>query len=264
MGRTSFSKCIKMIRLLLITTCVVLFLSSCSIHEEINLSEEGKGHYKMSVDMSQAIEMMKGMGGKDQIPDSVANKKLDSSFSMNAQIDSSGIDFTDTEKKFFYMGTMHIQMNMKQNMMKMDLKYPISNTKELQQFFVVSAKVDSVSKLKQKESPDVNKDPTDMAISPDLFSALPANNKPYIITDTSIERIVVSKEDLTKQMGDMQGGEMFMSQMSYAITITLPRPVKRIEGKNVKLQDDKKTVFVSLSFADMMSNPADGGFFISF
>jgi hypothetical protein len=253
-----------MFRIFLTLISTVLFLSSCSIHEEINLSEEGKGYYKMSVDMSQAIEMMKGMGGKEQMPDSIANKVLDSSFSMSAQIDSVGLDFTDAEKKFFYFGTTHIQMNMKQNMMKMDLKYPIANAKELQQFFIVYAKVDSVSKLKQKENPEVNKDPTDMAISPDLFSALPANNKPYIITDTSIERIVVSKEDLTKQMGDMQGGEMFMSQMSYAITITLPRSVKRIEGKTVKLQDDKKTVLISLSFADMMSNPADGGFKIIF
>lgn len=264
MDRTGFSKCIKMIKLLLSLASILLFLSSCSIHEEINLSEEGKGYYKMSVDMSQAIEMMKGMGGKEQIPDSVANKIMDSSFSMRSQIDSAGTEFTDTEKKFFYMGTMHMKMNMKENMMKMDLNYPIANTKELQQFFVVYTKVDSVSKLKQKENPDVNKDPTDMAVSPDLFSSLPANNKPYIITDTSIERIVVTKEDLTKQMGDMQGGEMFMSQMSYSITITLPRPVKRIGGKNLKLQEDKKTVLVSLSFADMMSNPADGGFKIVF
>lgn len=264
MGRTCFIKSIKMFRLFITALSALLLLSSCSVHEEINLSEEGKGYYKMSVDMSQAIEMMKGMGGKEQIPDSVANKILDSSFSMNAQIDSIEMNFTDTEKKFFYKGKMHIQMNMKENKMKMELKYPVTNAKELQQFFAVYAKVDSVSKLKQKENPDVNKGPTEMPISPDLFSSLPANNKPYIITDTSIERIVVSKEDLKKQMEDMQGGEMFMSQMSYAITIVLPRPVKRIEGKNVKLQDDKKTVLISLSFADMMSNPEEGKFKIVF
>lgn len=253
-----------MFKFLLTVLSAILCFSSCSIHEEINLSEEGKGFYKMSVDMGQGLEMMKGMGGKEQMPDSIANKVLDSSFSMRAQIDSVELDFTDAEKKFFYTGSTHVQMNMKENLMQIALKYPIANAKELQQFFVVSATVDSVTKLKQKANPDLNKDPTDMAFSPDLFAALPANNKPYIITDTSIERMVVTKDDLTKQMNEMQGGEMFMSQISYAITIILPRPVKRIEGKNIKVQDDKKTVFVSLSFADMMRNPADGGFFISF
>lgn len=214
--------------------------------------------------MGSALEMMKGMGGKDQMPDSIANKVVDTSFSLRSQIDSVGTDFTDTEKSFFYMGTMNMSVNMKENKMKIDLNYPVANAKQLQHFFAVYSKVDSVTKLKPKENPLSEKNPADMGLSPDLFSSMPAGNKPYIITDTSIERIVVSKEDLTKQLGDMKGAEMFMGQMNYTVTITLPRTVKRIEGKNATLKEDKKTVFFSFSLADMVSNPADGSFKIVF
>lgn len=253
-----------MIKLFSLAACTILFLSSCSLHEEIDLSEEGKGFYKMGVDMGTALEMMKSMGGSEQIPDSVANKVLDSSFSMRSQIDSAGTNFTDTEKSFFYLGTMNMKVNMKENKMKIDLKYPIANTNQLQQFFAVYAKVDSVSKLKQKENPISEKKPTDMGLSPDLFSSMPANNKPYIITDSSIERKVVAKEEITQQMGDMKGAEMFMGQMTYTVTIKLPRPVKLLEGKNIKLLPDKKSVFYSVGFSDMLAHPEEQQFRIVF
>lgn len=62
-------------KLLFLLSATLLFLSSCSMHEEIDLSKEGKGHYQISIDMSAMLEMMKSMGGSEKIPDSIANEK---------------------------------------------------------------------------------------------------------------------------------------------------------------------------------------------
>ncbi len=67
------------------------------MHEEIDLSKEGNGHYQISIDMSQALEMMKSMGGSEKIPDSVANKKIDTAIALNYMIDSSELNL---ERRF--------------------------------------------------------------------------------------------------------------------------------------------------------------------
>lgn len=244
----------------------LLLLSSCTVHEEINLIESGKGYYSVNMDMSPAMEMMKTMGGAGQVPDSIANKVIDSSFSMRSQIDSIDADFADAEKSFFYAGSTHVQMNMKEGKMIMDMKYPVTNVKELRRFFTVYTRVDSITKSKQKENPDsVNTGMPKQPSPADLLSSLPVKSKPYIITDSSIERIAVSREELTEQLGDeMKGADMFMNQMTYSITVTLPRPVKKIEGKNVKLLDDKKTVFFSALFSDLMRDAEESRFRIVF
>jgi hypothetical protein len=265
MGRACFGKCVTMNKLLFVITSVLLF-SSCTVHEEINVSSEANGYYSMNMDMSPAVEMMKSMGGAGQVPDSIADKVIDSSFSMRSQIDSIDTGFTDTEKSFYYLGNTHIQMNMKEGKMIVDMKYPVANTKQLKHFFELNQEVDSISKEKQRAEGDAG----DMGIagqpSPtSMLSSFSSKGKPYIITDTSIERIAISKEELNEQLGpDMKGADMFMNQMTYSITIKLPRQVKSLQGKNIKLLDDKKTVFFSAMFSEMMTDTEASRFKISF
>ena len=98
-----------------------------------------------------------------------------------------------------------------------------------------------------------------------MNGGLPFNRTPYIITDTSIERVALSKEKMQEQMGkEMQGAEMFMSQMNMMVTIKLPRPAKRLEGKNAKLSDDKRSVFLSTSLSEMMDNAESNTFKVIF
>jgi hypothetical protein len=120
-------------------------------------------------------------------------------------------------------------------------------------------KVDSLNKLKkqqQKEAeaaagPNDQLDPTKGMMN----GGLPFKRTPYVITDTSIERIALSREKMQEQMGEeMKGAEMFMSQMNMMVTIKLPRPAKRLEGKNAKLSDDKRSVFLSSSLSEMMDD----------
>jgi hypothetical protein len=241
-----------------VVIAALLFLSSCSMHEEIDLAKEGNGFYKIDVDMSQMMAMIKSMSG-EKIPDSVSNRVMDTVYSLKEMIDSSGGEFTAEEKAYFNNGTMHVKMNMPDNKMSVVMQFPVKNAADLKKFFAVYDKVDSLNKLKkqqQKEAeaaagPNDQLDPTQGMMN----GGLPFKRTPYVITDTSIERIALSREKMQEQMGEeMKGAEMFMSQMNMMVTIKLPRPAKRLEGKNAKLSDDKRSVFLSSSLSEMMDD----------
>lgn len=240
------------------------------MHEEIDLSKEGRGHYQIAIDMSTMLEMMKSMGGSEKIPDSIAKQKKDTTFSLASMIDSSGGTFTADEKAYFHNGTMNVKMEMEANKMDILMKFPVKNAMDLKNFFRVWTQVDSLNKLKkQKEQEEEgnNDMPNPMAGGGmnGMADNLPVKPTPYIITDTSIERIEQSKEDFMKDMGEQaQGAAMFMNQVNIMTTLKLPRPAKRVEGKNVKLSDDKLTLFFSASMQDMMDDSKAGAFKVIF
>ncbi|MFY7839874.1 MAG: hypothetical protein ACOVP7_06335 [Lacibacter sp.] len=241
-----------------VVIAALLFLTSCSMHEEIDLAKEGNGFYKIDVDMSQMMTMVKSMSG-EKIPDSVSNKVMDTVYSLKGMIDSSGGEFTAEEKKYFYNGTMHAKMNMPENKMSVVLQFPVKNAADLKKFFAVYDKVDSLNKQKRQQEKETEAPAENNAqLDPSkgmMNGNLPFKRTPYVITDTSIERIALTKEAMQEQMGEeMKGAEMFMSQMNMMVTIKLPRPAKKLEGKNAKLSEDKRTVFLSASMAEMMDN----------
>lgn len=257
-------------KLLLLLSATLLFFTSCSMHEEIDLSKEGNGHYQISMDMSAMLEMMKSMGGGEKMPDSIANEKKDTTFSMATLIDSSGGNFTTEEKAYFYNGTMNVKLDMQANKMDMIMKFPVKNAMDLNKFFGVWARVDSLNKIKKQEqqaAADNNEMPNPLAGGgmSGLTNNLPVKPKPYIITDTSIERVEQSKEEVMEDLGEQgQGAAMFLNQVTLMTTIKLPRPAKKLEGKNARLSDDKKSIFLSASIQDMMDDPKAATFKVIF
>jgi hypothetical protein len=249
---------------------VIASFASCTINEEIDLSTAGKGQYIMATDMSQALVMMKSMGG-GQMPDSLKGKSIDTTMSLASQLDSLDKPLSAEEQAYFKNGTLHMVMSMDENKLNMETKYPVKDIKDLQKFFKAYYYVDSVNKSKKKtpqpgeEMPEAGAPGAGMGGLANVMGNIPSTASPYIITDTSIQRIALTKESMTETYGDqMKGAEMFLGQMVMSVTIKLPRPAKRIEGKSAKLLDDKKTVFFTASMAEMMEDPENGSFLIVF
>lgn len=247
--------------LLLLLSAILFFFSSCSMHEEIDLSKQGSGYYQMSFDMSTMVEMMKSMGGgQDKMPDSVFSQVKDSTFSLADYADSIDADLTPAEKSYFKNGTGKISVNMPENKMDIIMRFPVKDANDLSKFFVVMRKLDSIKTEKRnKEAAQSNNEmPNAMGGGgiEGMTDKLPLKPSPYIVTDTSIERTEQSKEEVMKDMGEeAQGAAMFLNQVTLMTTIKLPRPAKKLEGKNAKLSDDKKSIFLSASIQDMMDDP---------
>jgi hypothetical protein len=257
---------------LLLLIASVLFFTSCTMHEEIDLAKEGNGFYQVHVDMSPMMEMMKGMSGTNAVPDSIAKEVRDTTFSLASMIDSAGGNFTAEEKAYFYNATMQMKMDMPSSKMEVFMKFPVKNAADLRKLFAVWSKVDSLNEIKKNKKEEValnqppkvptieSGSPVDNITNP---GELPFKPSPYIITDTSIQRTSLTKEDIMKDMGETgQGALMAASQMNYTATIKLARPVKKLTGKNVKLSDDKRTVFYSASLQELLDDPTAGEFLI--
>lgn len=236
--------------------------ASCAMHEEIDLSTPGKGNYIIAADMSGAMEMVKSMG-EDKIPDSLKYKIMDTTFSMASQIDGLDLPLTTDEKAYFQNATAHMAMNMAENKFNIEMKYPVKDANDLKNFLRVYNLVDSARHESKKDETTESDGP--MPGFGDILSGMPVKGSPYIITENSIQRIALTKEDLSKVMGeDAQGAEMFLSQMTMSITIKLPRPVKEATGSMIKVSDDKMKVEFSANFSEMMDDPSKTEFLIKF
>jgi hypothetical protein len=50
-------------------------------------------------------------------------------------------------------------------------------------------------------------------------------------------------------------GDEMLEKIDVITKFILPRPVKKAEGKNIKLSDDKKTVTISCPISDIYTAP---------
>lgn len=251
----------------------IIFFNSCSMHEEIDISTNGSGYYDSRIDMSPMLEMMAGMGALSDQPDSIKNEVRDTVISLSAM--AKGMEAALTSKELAYINSslLRMQVNMKENKMQLGVKAPIKNTSDLNAYFKAVQRFDSLLALKKPDEAQAQAGAQMPNLLPSLGggglpggnNSLPMKPSPYVVTDTSIERLVISKEELTKEMGDQaEGAAMFFGQVNYTTTIKLPRTVKRMEGKNLKLGDDKRSVFFSASLQELIDNPAGGGFKVVF
>jgi hypothetical protein len=247
--------------------CISLLLfSSCSISEELDLSGEPGSQYKVDIDMSQAMTMMKSMGGAEQMKDSSLLGAKDSSFSLYSQIDTIREFFTDRELAYFFNAKGRIKMNLEENQMTMQLAYPVKDLQDMKRFLHAQMQVDSIGKTMKDTAvvEDQNEMPNALGGAKPDFTNMMTPRSSYIITDTSISRESVDKEKMQTQMGEMKGMEMFLGQMSITTTIRLPRPAKTVKGENVRLLGDRKTIVIASSMQDLLSSDEGLKFFVSF
>jgi hypothetical protein len=149
------------------------------------------------------------------------------------------------------------------------LSFPFSNTKEISQLNKLSSKViGSAMKDQMANSPmgEAGEGMPGMDDMPD-----PSSFDDYYdikFTDDKIER-TINKEKYAKAAADeyLQGIKQ-ASVMGIPVTstliINLPRPAEKVEGKNVKLSEDKKKVTVKVDIDDFFDHPENLEFKVKF
>ncbi|HMO31547.1 MAG TPA: hypothetical protein PKE63_05860 [Lacibacter sp.] len=246
----------------------IALLSSCSMHEEIDLSVNGNGSYESRIDMSPMLELMAGISNQ---PDSIMNEVRDTILPLHAMAAGMENDLTPQELAYLSNTVLRMQVDMKEKKMEIRVKSPVKNAADLRDYFRALQRLDSLMAVKKREEPQQDASGQMPNLLSSLGGSMPGGNalpfkpSPYVVTDTSIERLTVSADELMNEMGDQaQGAAMFFSQVNYTTTIKLPRVVKRVEGKNLKLGGDKRSLFFSASLQDLVDNPAAGAFKVVF
>ncbi len=245
-----------------------LIVSGClEIEESINLNADGSGTMEIKTDMSEIMGMIAMMGG-----DKSEKINKDTIISYKPYLDTAQ-SLTETEKNLLRNATWNIKMNSDEAIMKMTLKAPFKHPGEVNEIMAVLQKWDNVNVMSETMKglgPDSSAG-ADMGME-EMGSgknSLGDMTKDYFITkwengklskklDEEKYKELSKDEGLNsfKQMGDMApGGGDILEKITVVTKFALPRPAKKVEGKNVKLSDDKKTVTISCPVSDIYTNP---------
>jgi hypothetical protein len=252
----------KFLLLISFTLLTAFFLTGClDSQEDVTIKSDGSGVYKNSIDMSGLFDMLQMAAMMDTSANSqlkqLSDKNLDSTFSLAGFADTSST-LSAEEKALLKNGTVHLNINQQNKVLKVDMTYPFKKVEDLQKILELQKSKKGFNPLKQAgENPALQglggRGDSDTAMGS------PLDGIDIIYKNGLIERKVDQKKidaaknseggNQLKSMGEMLDG------VTFSTVIHLPRPVKNSSGEKLSLSDDKKTLRMKYSLSDMMKNP---------
>lgn len=244
-----------------------IFLTGClETIQEITLNNDGSGTVSTTSDMSTLIELAKNMGAGAEL-EKQSSEILDTVITLASQIDKIS-NLSDDEKMLLNKGTTYIKRNLKEEQLSTKMSFPFSSANEIIVINKLAGKV-SGSAMKQliAESSMAGQGMNmGMGDIPD-----PTSFDDYFdlkITDDKIERSINKEKYAKAAVDEYLNGIKQISVMGIPVTsmlvINLPRPAEKIEGKNVKLSDDKMKVTVKADIDDFFDHPERLEFTVKF
>jgi hypothetical protein len=248
-----------------LTMLSVIALTGCfETTEEVTIKDDGSGTLVNTTDLSKVIGMAKQFAGDkmDQVKDAIK----DTTISLASYADSVKT-LSPSEKELIKDGTLALNVNMNDEKFIMKFNFPFKNASDIPQLRALSEKLlGDVMKKQMADNPMAGNSGMDMgaAAAPksfdDFFDVSYGNG---VIT-----RKVNKEKYATVETDESMKSMKEMSDMGAPVTlnyvINLPRPAKKIEGKKVKLSEDKKKVSVSLTSEDFFDDPSKFEFTVEY
>ncbi len=238
---------------------IAVFLFGCyEVNEELVLNENGTGRFSTKMDLSQLIDMMQNMGG-DQMTQEGLDKVIDTIISMKNFADSAK-DITPQQRQLLSQGKLHMQMNMKEKIFKIDTDLPFKSYDDLQLLLSgtgsMSALGDAMKKVFDKGTPEKTDQP-DTAKDPGLdqltniFDVVAKNGTLSKKINQDKFKTLMEKPEM-EQMKQLTGAGL---EILYTTVIKLPRPVISSDNPLIKLSEDKKTVTLKYNYLELFDTP---------
>ena len=207
-----------------------------------------------TTDLSNMIALLKQMGSEE----ADKMKNADTTISLAGVADSIA-GLTPEQKKIVDRGTMKLTLNMQDEKLVVKLNFPFEKLTDLGPLKEVLPRL-SVSAL--KKLPGGDQMPAGSGGADSSSSKIKTFDNYF---DDTISKKLISKtlnkvkyataadDEFMKSLQQMSG---MGSPMTVNYVINLPRRAKRVEGKAVKLSDDKRKVTVSVTSDDFFNDPS--------
>lgn len=229
----------------------VLFVGCLDNTQEITIREDGGGVFSSNSDMSQLLGLVRQMGmGQDF--SQLDNQKMDTVISLASAADSLP-GLTDAERLLVTKASLSVNMNFGDDLMKAGIRIPFDNAEQAAILEPISGKLlNDVARRqvgdklpvggRQMPSPSSFEEYYDLTMTPGSIRR--TINK---------ERYAKAKDDeFLKGMRELSG--MGLSMKSTYV-INLPRPATKVEGKAVKLSEDKRKATITIDIDDFFDEP---------
>lgn len=227
-----------------------LLLTGCyDTIQEITLNEDGSGTISNSNDLSGILGVAKNMGAGEEL-EKAGEEKLDSTIQLADGVDSIP-NLTPEEKKLASKGTLKLQMDLKAEKFVTNLIFPFSKPSDIITYNKLSGKILSETMKDQAGGMPTGGDDMPEVSSLDDYYTYEYSNGELKKKVNKEKYAGVANDKYLEQM--KEAASMGLS-MKASYIINLPRPAKEVEGKNVKLSDDKKKVTITASLDDFMAD----------
>lgn len=244
--------------------CLVLagmvFLAGCfEINEDIDLHTDGKGVYSIHNNMSQLLQAMSSYLGKDEMEKQMPSKNIDTTVMMRTLLDTAK-NISAENKVLIKDGYVHLFLNMEKKEFKSDIVIPFKNLADLQKLYnsmnnqslgftqlfkgMAGSKQDTASMGSDNGMPDMNQ-----------FNAIYdfESHDGLVSRKLNMERWKALKA--SQQFAQMKEAGNMGIQIPYTLTISIPRPVKKVDNILAKLYPDRKKVIIQYNLIEVFDHP---------
>lgn len=238
----------------LITVVGLLFVSCYEVNEDIVVKEDGSGTYALHTDMGQLLQMMQTFLTEDDMKlDSLAAPQ-DSTYLLKDFLDPANA--TPGQKALLKDGKMNLQMNLQENILRMNMDIPFQSNNSLQQLMAgqTPSATSFYKKIFRLTDADSVQAPTPK--EPDM-------NDLAKIYDVTIQNGLIRKQINTErykalinrpEIKDLNKVAEAGVEVWYTTTIKLPRPVKKTDNTLVQLSADKKTATIKYNVMELLKS----------
>jgi len=244
------------LRTLLFFILPLALISCTDTREELEIKKDGSGTLVMKTDFGKILEMVKGMGENNDLSKDGLDKPYDTTMYLKDVIDTAKNVPAD-QKELLRNGKVHLVLNVKESLGKMDMNFPFTSTARLQDLY--TSLNSSTSGLKNLFNGMGKNLPKNDDSSSDKGMPQIASVYDIVVKDGFYSRKVNKqrydefaqsmKLDELKQMGSMFGA------MDYTLTVKLPRVIKKVSNSKVTLSEDKKTAALKTDLMETFAHP---------
>lgn len=240
-------------------------LTGClEIVRTISINENGTGTFDTKIDMGEIFDMVRSMGQEQQLEEA-RSKQIDTLVLLK-DLAEKGPQLTNEEKQLLSEGNIRIAINIDSNVFFAQSAVPFKTTGDIEKINILSQKFlsSAMDKALDEGKTEENPEAKDESLLGATF------DEHYITTYSrnSIEKKINKDKPFPADTDEATKAFQEMSAMGIdiksKIVYNLPRPAKKVEGKNAVLSADKKQVTISSGLSDVMNDPTALEFTITF
>ncbi|ULQ52341.1 hypothetical protein [Flavihumibacter fluvii] len=221
----------------------VCFSACIQIDEEVILKADGSGEMKVHTDMGKLFEMLKSFASEEDLAKEGINKAMDTTILMKDIVDTAK-DVSAENKALLRNGVLHLNMDVKENLFKMDMNYPFKNLSDANKLYAAINQDGMMGNVLKGLNPNSNSENTGASDNSgiekigSMYDVAISNNK-YSRT-LNKERFDAISNDPKVQ--ESKGMMAMMGDMQMNLKVNLPRAAKSVSNPRATLSPDKKTV----------------------
>ncbi|HEY8733756.1 MAG TPA: hypothetical protein VIL90_04265 [Puia sp.] len=244
---------------LFLTLAIMFFLAGCfEINEDIDVKPDGSGVYSVHNNMSQLLQAMQTYLGKEEMDKQLPSKNIDTTVMMRSLLDTAK-NISEENKKLTKDGYVHLKLNLEQKEFKSDVVIPFKSQADLrklynsmnnqtlgfnQLFKGIAGRQDSIPSGNDQGMPDMNQ-----------FNAIYDFESRDGLMSRKLNQEKWKALQQSPQFAQMkEAGSMGIS-IPYTLTISIPRPVKKVDNELAKLFPDKKKVIIQYNLVEVFDHP---------